>query len=507
MDNLRGHFSDYDPFEDHDDDFGLNDDETGREPPPSVVGQDERRMQVRAYNFWAGLLQNRNFPSIEDLDPDQEQDFGPYSVLLDFTNGIENPAIGFLGDKLALECGTTGPIGCLNDVPSRSLLSRITDHYLQILANQAPIGFEAEFINQRGATILYRGILLPFSSDDDTIDFIYGVINWKELADQQTADELLLEIDQALQAPIELSGDAQPATKKADEPVATESKIFDVNAVMKPEDDDILDLGTRIGDKATGIELPRPEFAFEASRIDFDFSAEPKPVSSQEEPAIDEEPVDVARTEIELPETDIADMGLADLLASARELAEEVRTCEDRTRKALYAAIGRAYDFSLAARQEPDEFDQLVIDSGLSIQDRARMTPVVKLVFGTEYDKTRLAEYAAALDYAHRKGIECGALAEFLASVPGGLKAIVKEERMLRKGADADQVADRTAPREALAKKLRKLETRPLNEVATDGREFTVLVARRLENGEVVLLGEISDDIPLIEKAARKLLK
>lgn len=56
---------------------------------------------------------------------------------------------------------------------------------MQILANQAPIGFEAEFVNQRGSTILYRGILLPFSSDDHAIDF-NGVINWKELADQQT---------------------------------------------------------------------------------------------------------------------------------------------------------------------------------------------------------------------------------------------------------------------------------------------------------------------------------
>ena len=86
----------------------------------------------------------------------------------------------------------------LSDVPARSLLSRITDHYMQIIANQAPIGFEAEFVNQRGTTILYRGILLPFSSDDESIDFIYGVINWKEMADTQMADELLLEIDQAL---------------------------------------------------------------------------------------------------------------------------------------------------------------------------------------------------------------------------------------------------------------------------------------------------------------------
>ena len=50
---------------------------------------------------------------------------------------------------------------------------------MQIIANRAPIGFEAEFLNQRGDNICYRGILMPFSSDGDTIDYIYGVINWK----------------------------------------------------------------------------------------------------------------------------------------------------------------------------------------------------------------------------------------------------------------------------------------------------------------------------------------
>src|SRR3546814_5055154 len=44
-------------------------------------------------------------------------------------------------------------------IPGRSLLSRLTDHYLQIIANRAPIGFEAEYESDRGVTIMYRGIL------------------------------------------------------------------------------------------------------------------------------------------------------------------------------------------------------------------------------------------------------------------------------------------------------------------------------------------------------------
>lgn len=170
MDGMRG--IDHEPVEGH---------EPTLEPErPPAIGSDERRMHVRAYNFWVSMLGGRAYPSIEDLDPEHSEDFGPHSVLLDFTGGIEDPAITFLGAALRRECGLDHDIQNISDVPSRSLLSRLTDHYLQILANRAPIGFEAEFVSQRGANTMYRGILMPFSSDDDTIDFVYGVINWKE---------------------------------------------------------------------------------------------------------------------------------------------------------------------------------------------------------------------------------------------------------------------------------------------------------------------------------------
>ncbi|GFE75921.1 hypothetical protein [Novosphingobium sp. TCA1] len=157
-------------------------DEILAQPSAGAGAGAERRMQVRAYNFWASLLGDRAFPDAADLDPASLPDFGPHGVLLDFSDGMENPAIVWLGAALAEECGAQGAILRLEDVPSRSLLSRITDHYMQILANQAPVGFEAEFVNRHGATILYRGILLPFTRDQAAIDCIYGVINWKEQA-------------------------------------------------------------------------------------------------------------------------------------------------------------------------------------------------------------------------------------------------------------------------------------------------------------------------------------
>ncbi len=468
MDTYRGSF--LDSADSAQDEYDLGEEEIVREPPPSIIGQDERRMQVRAYNHWASLLDNRNFPSIEDLDPEALPDFGPFSVLLDFTGGIENPSIQFLGEKLAEECGAEVTISTLADVPSRSLLSRITDHYMQILANQAPIGFEAEFVNQREATILYRGILLPFSSDDETIDFIYGVINWKELADQKTTDALLLEIDQALESPPAGSARGDALTDWADGPA-------DIH-----DDADVLDLdGLAMDEEGAHADLPLPAFGGEEFASD-DFAI------------------------AELPGETAADMELADWLASARELADAARGSEDRTRQALYAAIGRAYDFSLAAADAPEEFAELVADSGLTVQDRAPMTPVVKLVFGADYDKTRLTEYASALSHAHRLGLDRGSLSRYLGEFPGGLKGVVTEERRIKREEAGLPAEARDTPREALARKLRKLDYAPLDAVASEGSEFTLLVARRLPDGQVVLLGEIAEDVALLERAARKLL-
>jgi hypothetical protein len=424
-------------------------------PPPRPIGQDERRMQVRAYNFWASLLDQGQFPPVQSLLDGQMPDFADHSVLLHFDNGIEDPAIPFLGQVLADECEAGSPLRRLSDIPGRSLLSRITDHYLQIIANQAPIGFEAEFVNQRGKTILYRGILLPFSTDNEMIDYLYGVINWKELADQQTTDALLLEVDQAL--------DQRPSSATL---APRRSSAVQLGGWADGPDADShpLDLA-EIGAEIIPDDAAVPE---EAYRLD-----EPEPAC------------------------------LADWLASARDLAHIAHASEDRTRGALYAAIGRAWDFALAAEEAPDDYAEMLADAGLTMQARAPLTPLVKLVFGADYDKTRIAEYTSALTHAQRLGLGIGELGAYLASAPGGLKGVVALERKLRR-----EETGKTAPkpRAPLIEGLRALDHKPLYALEPKGAEFALVMVRRLAGGSAVLLGEIADDQPMLERAARRLL-
>ena len=447
MDNLRGfepYGSDYQPDVPG---YAVFDDEDAAIEAPPVVSTDERRMQVRAYNFWTAQLHDKNYPSIEELDPSTVEDFRDYSVLLDFTSGIENPSIEYLGDKLRSECGLSDDVSYLDQVPSRSLLSRITDHYLQIIANRAPIGFEAEFVNDRGVNIMYRGILLPYSSDDDTIDFIYGVINWKEAVTAEIAEPLQLEVEQALAA-------APPRQEHvpvwADGPTAGH-----------------LEDETEYG----------PEY----------------------EPLGDELELSEAYAIVESQPDE--NSSLADWLDAARQSADSALDADQRTREALYQAIGRAHDFALVAAKYPLDYAELLSDAGLVAQERARFTPIVKLVFGVGYDKTRLTEFATALQFADRNAVPMGGLAEILSRHEGGLKGIIAAERRAKKVAAGQHV---DAPAVDPRPRLRTARTRDLSEFAGSGEEFVLLVARRDADGNVAIVGAVDADAALTEKALRK---
>jgi hypothetical protein len=170
----------------------------GQGPEPRLpVGGDERRMHVRAYNHWVSLLNGRAYPAIDELDPAAAGDIGPHGVLLDFSDGAAEPRVRFIGQAVRAECGVTSGIRRIADVPQATLLARLTEQYPRILASRAPIGFEAEFVSQRGHPTLYRGILMPFSSDQQRINFIYGVINWKEIADAAVHAQLAAEMADA----------------------------------------------------------------------------------------------------------------------------------------------------------------------------------------------------------------------------------------------------------------------------------------------------------------------
>lgn len=417
---------------------------------PPIVRFDERRMHIRAYNYWASLLGDRSLPSIEDLNPEELEDFGSHSVLLDFTSGVDDPNIAFIGPALAGQCDIDTSVRRASQIPPRTLLSRLTDHYLQIIANAAPIGFEAEFTNQRGVEIMYRGIMMPFSTDDDTIDFVYGVINWKEVANDALTDSIIAEAEAATPMPA-------------------------------------------LRTQATAIWADGPSAQDITTPTDFDFT--------DEVPADDA--LDLTSEMIAGPDSQ-DETALADSLARARDAAEAALGQEGRTRQALYRAIGLAHAFARIAAARPDDYAELLADSGIEVQPRSPLTALVKLVFGSHYDKTRLAEFVCAISFALDEKMEPGALIDHLHATPGGLKGLVASVRAARRGETAKS-ASKTATKSR--RRLAQAHMLAAEQVTVDAEGLAVVIVRREADGTLAMIAALEGQDRLTERVYNKAAK
>ena len=158
-----------DTYREHPSDFGLS---SGSESSPSEadveIGSDERRMHA-APTITGLASQRARLSSIEDLEPARSATCQPQ--VLPTHGGRDNPPRP-MSVRNPRGIGLAEGIQSIDEVPAVTAVP-VNDHYMQIIANRAPIGFEAEFGNHganRSATANPHAVLV----DGDTIDFIYG---------------------------------------------------------------------------------------------------------------------------------------------------------------------------------------------------------------------------------------------------------------------------------------------------------------------------------------------
>lgn len=350
----------------------------------------ERRLLLIAYEYWYSLLEGRGFPAISDMSRDNVETFRDNSFLVDFPTESDGAVLRFVGASIIAEYeGETELVGqSAATVPGESILSRLIVHFPEVLAHRAPVSFEAEYDSNRNSHILYRGILLPFSDDDQNIHFILGVLNWKEVA-------LAAKAEKALEPP-------QPSQP----PVA-------------------------------------PDAAVEAPNLSAG-----------------------------------AQGGLAAAVANGRAAASAVHHVDGRSRGTLYDVLAHVLNIYEEGVSDPAALKKLLLGAGIRSQARAPFTPIIKLLFGPGYDKTRITEYATALSYAHGLGVLSGDLGRFLRDHEGGIKGCVMLARATRRGSAGAASGAGTDPVEAL-RKAPVLGSISLPQGYADRPEFTILIGRR----------------------------
>lgn len=140
----------------------------------------ERRAVMQAYHLWSDLCDGNRLPSADALLQDPRFTFADRSVLIAVQSDCSATVIA-VGASLPMSVAQLP--ADVATIPGRSLLSRVTDHVLEPIANRSPIGFEAEFTDENGADIQYRAIALPCASDGTAIDAVIGIISFATIGD------------------------------------------------------------------------------------------------------------------------------------------------------------------------------------------------------------------------------------------------------------------------------------------------------------------------------------
>ena len=347
----------------------------------------ERRIHLRAFDYWEGLRGDRIFPLFDDLKSTDLEEFKDCCLLLDVSQD-RGGIIRFVGARIDQLIDAPIMVGVpLSAFPHASFAAALVDQLSDEQDEYRAVEFE--FIEDVTDS---RGILLPFTKDGDgqeNVQFVMVVANFRT-----RVPDVIMPLDDEIQAAPEVS----PAL---------------------------------------------------AAEPDSDFGRE---------------------------------------LARTQSVADEVVHPNGGTREGLYRALEKSYQLYFDAQSDETTYLELLKSEGLKVQKRAPFTPLLKLVFGKTYDKTRITEYATALAYAERCGIEPADITDFLMDQPGGIKGCVRAERRARR----EQLGNPAHDRQAKAiKTLREVKAKATVELKVDigDQEFTLLLARTNSQGGADIIG------------------
>lgn len=376
---------------------------------------DDRRLYVRAMRHWEDLREDHPLPAIESLDFATDPDFETHSLLLDLTMGRNRMTAMHIGDELAARSGLEPGMSGLPDRGGNILIDTILGHVPDSVANCAAVGFEAETRIDENRELMFRGVILPLSSDGDTADFLWAIASWKEREVLRDAARVRIS-DNVLQGVEDTGGilAVKPGPDRKRGPME----------VRPPKD-------RRSAARAAPAPAPTPAATTAPKPA-------PKPATARTRPRDNPPAIAHPQTAADnaLPAT------LRACLRAAQDTAVTAAAAQARSHEALYRALGAAHDYHLAKRHAA-----ALGRWNFPVEART----VAADVFAPFFDATRLSEFTRVLRFAVRENIRRGQLAARLAEFDGGIKTLVAQERKRERATAQNEPLD---PR--LAYRLRK---------------------------------------------------
>ena len=148
---------------------------------------DERRLHLRAFDYWHDLKGELAYPLFSNLSPAGLAPYKTNSLLLEFTP--TGATVRFIGDKVAMLIeDPIRPGTKLEDFPQSGFAAALISQF-ETVAGREPAA-EFEFVED---LLDCRGIMLPFGRTGDSADFMLVVVNFRRRAQVAHADSYALD--------------------------------------------------------------------------------------------------------------------------------------------------------------------------------------------------------------------------------------------------------------------------------------------------------------------------
>jgi chromosome partitioning protein len=139
----------------------------------------DKRLANRFLNYWEELRGDKDYPLISDLNLDDVGEFVPHTFNIDLSASSHDPKFRFLGRQLIRDCGGDITNQGVSRLLPQSCLARAVQQRHEVVSEGKPCMISDEFDDSEGNKVLYRAVMLPFSSTGEKVDFIIGAINSK----------------------------------------------------------------------------------------------------------------------------------------------------------------------------------------------------------------------------------------------------------------------------------------------------------------------------------------
>ena len=138
----------------------------------------EQRMTFRLLSYWNRIRADRPLPSLSDVQIAELPEVYHYTFTIELGPSEEDHRFTYFGPHLASTFGQDYTGSYLYEAMNDVTINNTIGFYHKVVADRAPVSESSEFFLD-GKEIRYRSIILPLSSDGETIDFLFGTTNYK----------------------------------------------------------------------------------------------------------------------------------------------------------------------------------------------------------------------------------------------------------------------------------------------------------------------------------------